>query len=958
MTSIGSSAFSGCSGLTSITIPESVTSIGNSAFSGCSGLTSITIPESVTSIGNSAFEGCNSLSSVIIGSGVTSIGSNAFSPTPQKTIWLTNTPPEGYRYAKGVVNYVANSQYPLLLNAIVYPFLSSMFEVDGIRYVPVSPSERTCDAIDCVYDSLITDIHIGKSVAYKGIAMSVKEVKPYTCYHQPYITNATFDFEGKIGDYAFYNCTALKEVTTNNHGDVGDYAFSGCTALEKVNLNNRGSIGEEAFIDCSALKDVTITNAGAISSRAFNNTSIEGKLVISNNGEIGTSAFSNIDGNFNATVNNAGRIQTSAFANSTGLQTLELGELVTNIHEKSFMGCNNLTSVRTMQKGVIGNNAFANCYALQTVDLGDSITSIGSSAFCECRSLLNIKIPDAVNTLGSEAFKGCTSLKSVDMGKGAGSIESSTFDDCSALSEIRVSDKVKSIDIYAFRGCRSLSQIVLPQSLATIADYAFQGCSGLKIIVMEEQGDDATTLELSLGSNGSSPLFANCPLDSVYIGRNIAYSTESSKGYSPFYRNTSLRAVTITDKETEISPNEFYGCTNLKNMRIGDGVTTIGDWAFSGCSSLDYFAFGARVKNIGKEAFSDCNSVTRIISRASTPPTCGSQALDDINKWTCNLIVPKGKIEIYQSAEQWKDFFFTEEVDMGFLHTLTYMVDGTEYKTYDYEFDTAVTPEPTPSKEGYTFSGWDEEPTIMPNQNVVVTGFFTLNQYVVKFVVDGEVISEQKMDYGSVIIVPNVEEKEGYTFSGWSEIPETVPANDVTVTGSYSVNSYTLLYIVDGEEYKKVTIDFGTALTAESAPEKEGYTFSGWSGVPDTVPAHDVVITGSFTVNKYKIRYYDGDKLIAEDEVEYGAEVVLRDYTPEDAARYTFIGWDGEKYETMPAHDIEYHANIVDGVSRLVSVPDGVEAIYDANGRRLRKLQRGVNVVVMSDGTKKKVVVK
>ncbi|MBO4403137.1 MAG: insulinase family protein, partial [Bacteroidales bacterium] len=158
-----------------------------------------------------------------------------------------------------------------------------------------------------------------------------------------------------------------------------------------------------------------------------------------------------------------------------------------------------------------------------------------------------------------------------------------------------------------------------------------------KEVVMEDRNDEVS--ELKLGSNGNSPLFSNCPLDSVYIGRNITYNASSRYGYSPFYRNTSLRSVTITDKETEISDNEFYGCTNLKNVSIGDGVERIGDWAFSGCSNLDYFAFGSSVKSIGKEAFSDCTSVTKLISRAATPPTCGAQALDDINKWNCTLLV-------------------------------------------------------------------------------------------------------------------------------------------------------------------------------------------------------------------------------------------------------------------------------------------------------------------------------
>ena len=166
---------------------------------------------------------------------------------------------------------------------------------------------------------------------------------------------------------------------------------------------------------------------------------------------------------------------------------------------------------------------------------------------------------------------------------------------------------------------------------------------------------------LTLGSNGSNPIFYSCPLDYVYIGRDISYQTSSNYGYSPFYRNTSLRAVKITDKETEISENEFYGCTNLQRVEIGDGVTTIGNWAFSGCSSLKFFAFGSQLATIGQEAFSDCASIVEIISKAQNPPVCGSQALDDVNKWECKLYVPDGCTAVYEAANQWKDFLFKDE---------------------------------------------------------------------------------------------------------------------------------------------------------------------------------------------------------------------------------------------------------------------------------------------------------
>ena len=182
------------------------------------------------------------------------------------------------------------------------------------------------------------------------------------------------------------------------------------------------------------------------------------------------------------------------------------------------------------------------------------------------------------------------------------------------------------------------------------------GCENIKTVVMED-GDS----ELSLSSNGSNPLFADCPLDSVYIGRNIFYETSAEYGYSPFYHNETLRTVVITDNETEISDNEFYSCTNLQSFKIGDGVTRFGNWAFSGCSSLKSLSFGSQLQNIGQEAFSDCNSVTVIVSKTEIPPICDNQALEDINKWDCVLYVPEGTKEAYQDADQWKDFFFMEE---------------------------------------------------------------------------------------------------------------------------------------------------------------------------------------------------------------------------------------------------------------------------------------------------------
>ena len=592
---------------TVITIEEdmNVINIEPYAFYDCRGLSSVSIPNSVTTIGGEAFNGCSGLTSLTIGSGVLSIDTNAFSSTNlKKVVWLPNTPPEGYENVSSARNYVSNDSYNGLDNVTVYPYLSSMFEAGGLKYVPVSPSERTCDAIDCTYDNTAENIAIGKTVNYRGIEMTLLDVKDYVCYGNDSIKTLQIkEYAGNIGYNSFYDCGNLKTVDIQNlEGNIGGSSFYGCSNLETVDISDMvGSIGYGAFYDCTNIKTVDIQN-------------LEGNI-----GE-------------------------SSFYSCGNLETVNISDMVGSIGNDVFYDCSNIKAVDIQNlEGNIGESSFDGCSNLETVNISDMRGNIGDKAFYDCASLKGIGIPNTVAGIGKSCFSGCSSLEYATIGS-----------EISLLPES------------CFRGCYSLPEIVIPSTVRSVGNNAFYGCSALtRVDIANRQ----TELRLGYNSEYSNidkrPLFSDCPLDSVYIGGNISYGTGSGSGYSPFYRNTSLRAVKITDQETEISENEFYGCTGLERVELGDGIESIGNYAFSGCSALESFTFGNSLATIGNEAFSDCTAMTRLVSKTEVPPVCGSQALDDINKWTCELFVPQKSLEAYKAAEQWKEFFFIKGDDSG-----------------------------------------------------------------------------------------------------------------------------------------------------------------------------------------------------------------------------------------------------------------------------------------------------
>ena len=168
--------------------------------------------------------------------------------------------------------------------------------------------------------------------------------------------------------------------------------------------------------------------------------------------------------------------------------------------------------------------------------------------------------------------------------------------------------------------------------------------------------------------------------------------------------------------------------------------------------------------------------------------------------------------------------------------------------TITQDYGTEITAPDNPTRKGYTFKGWDKEiPKTMPAENITVKAQWEINQYTITFDTNGgSEIAPITQDYGTEITAPDNPTRKGYTFKGWDkEIPETMPAENMTITAQWEINQYTITFDTNGgSEIAPITQDYGTEITAPDNPTRKGYTFKGWDKeIPETMPAENITIT-------------------------------------------------------------------------------------------------------------------
>ena len=885
---IASDAFTDCTELTSIDLSEtSIELIYENTFSGCTQLSSVILPRSLKYIGEGAFRNCVSLDSITI---------------PLQVVFN-----EQQRYNRGLrAPFIgctnlkvkvddANPYYASRNGAVYSKDFSTLYYYPNIQDEFIVPASVTkigeglftgnANLQNVVLHDGIVDLgdnsFSGTSIKSIVIPDGVKEIGEKTFGGCSKLSSVTLnDNLQSIGSYAFSNCNIRNIVFPLGLTVIGDYAFMNNEFEEMTLPESLSEIGSYAFAGCK-LKNVKLPDKlKRIEYGTFQDCNLQSLKLSSGLVYIGEYAFYRnkylVEVSFPTSLETISR---SAFGSCTSLKQIILPNSVESIDDWAFHNCTSVdTLVLGSKVGDIGKDAFSSLRSLRSLEIPSNVRTIGDYAFENCNSLQTVNVNTRNCVFSSKVFRN-TEIKKVNI-RNLNDWCSNVFEDKESNplhngSEMFVGENklvrlytsnINDIKPFSFYGCESLGSIIVAPQLMEVGTEAFGKCSVDTLIV--EDGREKLQIAATSG-------LENCPLSHFYVGRNIVGVNLNTNdlvmvqfgiyadSVPDFTTNVVLNKI-VCNNPVPPSCNGFaYKVYNSAKLYIPKGAESAyaktAPWAnftnvVSGLPVESVRVRQHRVEFLDKDTCVqlgvdvypiDANN-SNVVWESSNPEV----AIIDEN----GLLTPvaNGVCVVKAISEDDSSICDSCEVVVNIQkYQLAYIVDGEVYKSYEVECGIPIATEVEPTKEGYTFSGWSEIPTTMPAGDVTVVGTFAVNKYLVTFTVDGEVVASDSLAYGANIVVPEVVDREGYTFSGWGEVPATVPAGDVTCEAGYTVNSYTIVYVVDGEEYRRERLAYGSVITLTEEPEREGYTFSGWSEVPATMPAGDVTVEGTFSRDIY-----------------------------------------------------------------------------------------------------------
>ena len=694
---VASQAFRGCSQLTAVALPNTVTNLlGSSTFENCTSLMSVILPDGIIDLGQYAFSGCIALKGIDLPSTLASLGSYCFAECSavDSIICRATTPPSanGSTFAgvpEGTTVYVPGESIETYLAADGWSTFSTYLALDQSAG-NTCPVSGTCGADG---DNITWELGCDSVLTLTGTGA----MADYSLDNAPW--------------YESYRQAIRSVVIGSGITSVGARAFTDCTSLTSVDFGETvTNVGYYAFGFCSSLQHVTLPNSiTAISNGAFDQCPLTEPL-------------------YNSHV--------FVYMPETYAGEYSIPDGIETIAGYAFEGCSQITSITVPESvtTISGGYSFSGCSSLQSINIPEGVTYIGGGTFSGCSSLRYIEIPASVTQIAVSVFSNCTGLDSITCyatyppmaeantfegvatsipvnilagttgtysqatgwnqftnfrelpdsvcivargicgaqernlswvltcdsvltisGTGAMATYNSNttpwLANAAAIKSVVIEHGVTSLSPYAFYNSgssanyKSLTHVSIPSSISTLSNNQFWQCP----IQTVELNSEALMLNITSSSNNLMYIFG------TQVRKYILGDSVLTIGKYVFYNqgDDSLRTIVLPQGLTTISAWGFGYLEHLQSIEIPANVTSIGGNAFSGCTNLRSVVIGSGVTSIASQAFRDCNSLTRVTSNAPTPPTI---AASDAFSLQDTLLVPCEAKTLYQQAQFWQNF--------------------------------------------------------------------------------------------------------------------------------------------------------------------------------------------------------------------------------------------------------------------------------------------------------------
>lgn len=616
VTKIGAQAFQNCSSITEVTVGKELKNIGARAFLNCKSFTAMLLPDEFTTMGESAFEGCIKLTVVKLGKSLTAVPAHAFK------------------------NCVALSEMDI--PASVKSIGDQAFYNDSTI------------AVVTMREGLET---IGNEVFWNNSGV------------RSFVIPGTVQ---TIGTNSFYGCTNTSTLRFKDGDGILtiDTKDTHSRKIDDMTVNISSSEKREKyrdrkydyFYDCP----IKTLYLGRNLKYDYSNSISIYKRVIYKNWDTETRA-------------------SAPFANSTTLTNVTVGPKVTFVYDHLCDGCSDLSNVvlgSALQS--INDYAFANCMKLLSITYPASLDSIGNYAFSGCKILSSTSFQESSDhelKIKDASFKDCVALSEVRFPGQLSLLGDNTYQGCTALKDVVFSKNEQyqpalTIGSYTFAQCSLINTFFFPSRLTSVGNFAFTKCYRLTNLTFEDSNEaiwlgSGAFYNNYNGKNDQESLFYDCPLTSLYMGRNIDYT--SHYGRSPFCNQHILTDVRFSQAGTVTYCKDdlLYNVNNCASLTLPESLTSIGDKTFAGMSKLRSIVIPNSVTAIDYSAFEDDTALESVRLSTSCPylPKYMFSGCSGLKTITIPAVVNKMNDKMFTNCTSLTTVIFDdapEMIDMGY----------------------------------------------------------------------------------------------------------------------------------------------------------------------------------------------------------------------------------------------------------------------------------------------------